>query len=112
MFQLFSLKYVYEDEFKYNVYKYLANSQLNREDADYEAIDEIGYEKNHETEEFIKESKKIFIDINFFHHFHDYFKHIGFLFVFFLNYCYNFIVIVFFCSVWYCFCVFIFLYCI
>lgn len=58
MFQLFSLKYVYEDEFKYNVYKYLANSQLNREDADYEAIDEIGYEKNHEAEEFIKESKK------------------------------------------------------
>lgn len=58
LFQLFSLKYVYEDEFKYNVYKYLANSQLNREDADYEAIDEIGYEKNHEAEEFIKESKK------------------------------------------------------
>lgn len=42
LIQLFSLKYVHEDEFNYNIYKYLANTQSNREDADYAAIDSIG----------------------------------------------------------------------
>ena len=42
LIQLFSLKYVHEDEFRYNVYKYLANAQSDREDADYSAIDSIG----------------------------------------------------------------------
>lgn len=62
LIQLFSFKYVREDEFKYNVYKYLANSQSNREDADYAAIDNIGYDlakkRIIEAEEFIKETKK------------------------------------------------------
>ena len=34
LIQLFSLKYVHEDEFRYNVYKYLANAQSDREDAE------------------------------------------------------------------------------
>ena len=30
LIQLFSLKYVHEDEFRYNVYKYLTNAQSDR----------------------------------------------------------------------------------
>ena len=62
LIQLFSLKYVKEDDFKYNIYKYLANAQSNREDADYAAIDNIGYELAEkriiEAEEFLNETKK------------------------------------------------------
>lgn len=58
---LFSLKYVHEDEFKYNTYKYLANTQSEREIADYEAIDhitkEIANKIINESEEFLKETK-------------------------------------------------------
>ena len=59
---MFSLKYVKEDDFKYNVYKYLANAQSNREDADYAAIDNIGRElaekRISEAEKFLQETKK------------------------------------------------------
>ena len=62
LIQLFSLKYVKEDDFKYNIYKYLANAQPNREDADYAAIDNIGRELAEkriiEAEEFLNETKK------------------------------------------------------
>lgn len=61
LIQLFSLKYVHEDEFKYNTYKYLANTQSEREIADYEAIDhitkEIANKIINESEEFLKETK-------------------------------------------------------
>ncbi len=62
LIQLFSLKCVHEDDFKYNVYKYLANAQSNREDADYSAIDNIGRDLAEkriiEAEEFLEETKK------------------------------------------------------
>ena len=62
LIQLFSLKYVKEDDFRYNIYKYLANAQSNREDADYAAIDNIGRELAEkriiEAEEFLNETKK------------------------------------------------------
>ena len=62
LIQLLSLKYVHEDEFKYNVYKYLANAQSDREDADYSAIDSIGEDlakkRINQAEEFLKETKK------------------------------------------------------
>ena len=62
LIQLFSLKYVHEDDFRYNIYKYLANTQSNREDADYNAIDNIGHELAEkriiEAEEFLNETKK------------------------------------------------------
>ena len=56
LIQLFSLKYVHEDEFRYNVYKYLTNAQ------DYSAIDSIGEDlakkRINQAEEFLKETKK------------------------------------------------------
>ena len=59
---MFSLKYVHEDEFRYNVYKYLTNAQSDREDADYSAIDSIGEDlakkRINQAEEFLKETKK------------------------------------------------------
>ena len=62
LIKLFSLKYVHEDEFRYNVYKYLANAQSDREDADYSAIDSIGEDlakkRINQAEEFLKETKK------------------------------------------------------
>ena len=62
LIQLFSLKYVKEDNFKYDIYKFLANAQSNREDADYAAIDNIGRELAEkrivEDEEFLNETKK------------------------------------------------------
>ena len=61
LIQLFSLKCVNEGEFRYNIYKYLANAQSNR-DADYSAIDNIGRELAEkriiEAEEFLNETKK------------------------------------------------------
>ena len=60
--QLFSLKYVHEDDFRYNVYKYLVNAQSNREHADYCAINNIGRglaeKRIIEAEEFLNETKK------------------------------------------------------
>ena len=62
LIQLFSLKYVHEDDFSYNIYKYLANAQSNREDADYSAIDNIGRalaeKRIIESEIFLNETKK------------------------------------------------------
>ena len=62
LIQLFSLKYVHKDDFKYNVYKYLANAQSNREDTDYNAIDNISRELAEkriiEAEDFLNETKK------------------------------------------------------
>lgn len=62
LIQLFSLKYVKEDDFRYNVYKYLANAQSDRENADYDAIDDIGQKlakkRIVEAEEFLKETNR------------------------------------------------------
>ena len=62
LIQLFSLKYVRDDEFKYNIYKHLANAQSDREDADYAAIDSISYalaeKRIKQAEEFLNETKK------------------------------------------------------
>lgn len=62
LIQLFSLKYVHEDEFKYNTYNYLASSQSERESADYGAkdgIDEkIAQRRINHAEEFLVETKK------------------------------------------------------
>ena len=62
LIQLFSLKYVHEDEFKYNTYNYLASSQSERESADYGAkdgIDEkIAQRRFNHAEEFLVETKK------------------------------------------------------
>ena len=41
LIHLFNLHYVKEDEFSYEKYKYLASTQAQRENADYDAIDEI-----------------------------------------------------------------------
>ena len=41
LIQLFSLKYVKEDDFSHNVYRYLANTQSDMKNADYDAIDDI-----------------------------------------------------------------------
>lgn len=38
LIKLFSLKWVREGDFKYNVYKYLANTQSDRQHADYDAL--------------------------------------------------------------------------
>ena len=62
LIQLFSLKYVHEDEFKYNIYNHLASSQSERESADYGAkdnIDEkIAQRRINHAEEFLNETKK------------------------------------------------------
>lgn len=62
LIQLFSLKYVHEDDFNYNVYNYLSSSQSDRESADYGArdnIDErIAKRRINHAEEFLKEAKK------------------------------------------------------
>lgn len=62
LIQLFSLKYVHEDDFNYNAYNYLSSSQSDRESADYGArdnIDErIAKRRINHAEEFLKEAKK------------------------------------------------------
>lgn len=59
---LFSLKYVYEDEFDYGIYSNLAAGQSIREDADYSTNDcidqEIAKELISQAEKFICESEK------------------------------------------------------
>ena len=61
LIQLFSLKYIHEDKFNYNTYKYLATTQKEREKADYEAFDDITKEKASKrithAEEFLKEAQ-------------------------------------------------------
>ena len=58
----FSLKYVKEDEFNYNIYKFLAETQSIREEADYNDIDgiteSIALNKINQAELFVIESKK------------------------------------------------------
>lgn len=60
--KLFSLKYVHDDEFDYDIYLHLPSSQSKREDADYSAFDyitkEIAEELISQAEEFLKESEK------------------------------------------------------
>ena len=62
LIQLFNLHYVKEDEFSYEKYKYLASTQAQRENADYDAIDEIderiARKRIKQAEEFIAEAKK------------------------------------------------------
>lgn len=61
----FSLKYVKEDIFDYNIYKFLAETQSIREEADYSDIDTItgsvALNKINQAELFLIESKK-FLD--------------------------------------------------
>lgn len=61
----FSLKYVKEDIFDYNIYKFLAETQSIREEADYSDIDTItgsvALNKINQDELFLIESKK-FLD--------------------------------------------------
>ena len=63
MIKLFSLKWVREGDFKYNVYKYLANTQSDRQHADYDALDlineTIAEKRIHQAEEFINETKRV-----------------------------------------------------
>ncbi len=62
LIHLFNLHYVKEDEFSYEKYKYLASTQAQRENADYDAIDEIderiARKRIKQAEEFIAEAKK------------------------------------------------------
>ncbi len=62
LIHLFNLHYVKEDEFSYEKYKYLASTQVQRENADYDAIDEIderiARKRIKQAEEFIAEAKK------------------------------------------------------
>lgn len=62
LIHLFNLHYVKEDEFSYGKYKYLASTQAQRENADYDAIDEIderiARKRIKQAEEFIAEAKK------------------------------------------------------
>ena len=61
---LFSLKYVHEDNFDYDVFVHLPSAQSKREDADYNAIDyitqEIAEDLIFQAEEFLKEAEKFF----------------------------------------------------
>lgn len=65
---LFKLHYVEQDDFSYEKYVYLADAQSDREDADYDAFDElderIARKIIKQAEEFIDETEK-FIQINF-----------------------------------------------
>ena len=58
----FNFNYVHKDTFEYSIYKYLANTQSLREDADYSAIDEIdekiAKQKINQAKKFILESEK------------------------------------------------------
>ena len=62
LIHLFNLHYVKEDEFSYEKYKYLESTQAQRENADYDAIDEIderiARKRIKQAEEFIAEAKK------------------------------------------------------
>ena len=63
LIKLFSLKWVHEDDFKYNTYKYLANTQSDREHADYDARDlitkNIAKNRIRQANEFINETKRV-----------------------------------------------------
>ncbi len=62
LIHLFNSHYVKEDEFSYEKYKFLASTQSQRENADYDAIDEIderiARKRIKQAEEFIKEAEK------------------------------------------------------
>jgi hypothetical protein len=62
LISLFSLKYVFEENFNHAIYANLAAGQSIREDADYSASDyinqEIAEELISQAEEFIKEAEK------------------------------------------------------
>ena len=63
LIQKFSFYYVKDGEFRYNVYKYLASTQSDREDADYGAVDLINdvlaMKRINQAEEFLNETKKL-----------------------------------------------------
>ena len=58
----FNEHYVKDDDFPYEKYKYLASTQAQRENADYDAIDEIderiARKRIKQAEEFIKEGER------------------------------------------------------
>lgn len=58
----FGLHFVKEDEFSNEIFKYLSRTQSLREEADYDAFDDItesiAHLKINQAEEFIDESKK------------------------------------------------------
>jgi hypothetical protein len=59
---LFKLHYVEQDDFSYEKYVYLADTQSDREDADYDAFDElderIARKRIKQAEEFIAEAER------------------------------------------------------
>lgn len=62
LIHLFNEHYVKDDDFPYEKYKYLASTQAQRENADYDAIDEIderiARKRIKQAEEFIKEGER------------------------------------------------------
>ena len=62
LIHVFNLHYVHEGNFPYEKYKYLASTQAQREEADYDAFDEIderiAKRRIEQTEEFIEEGKQ------------------------------------------------------
>ena len=62
LIHLFNLHYVHESDFSYEKYRYLAGTQAQREDADYDAFDEIdertARKRIKQAEEFIEEGKR------------------------------------------------------
>ena len=56
------LKYMHEDKFNYKIYKYFANAQSDREDADYHAFDgnnqKLAKKRIDKAGEFLEETKK------------------------------------------------------
>ena len=59
---MFGKEYVHEDKFDPEVYSYLSSTQSLREQADYQAVDDITKSKARkkimQAEEFIKEAEK------------------------------------------------------
>ena len=59
---LFKLHYVEQDDFSYEKFVYLADTQSQREDADYDAFDEIderiAIKRIKQAEEFIEEAQR------------------------------------------------------
>lgn len=62
LINMFNLHYVHEGDFPYEKYKYLASTQAQREDADYDAFDEIVErivkKRIKQAKEFIEEGKR------------------------------------------------------
>ena len=62
LINLFKVHYIEQDDFSYEKYVYLADTQSDREDADYDAFDElderIARKRIKQAEEFIVEAER------------------------------------------------------